>query len=113
MDRSTQEQLVEGRLKNAEGVGAWEYCAPLDHQRSPFCKLCDLVTGVPDQSLIVQVFGGVFRSQPPVLQCLSVLPMCAFEVWTDLEPQTFTSSDCILTANNSLGFSIPDCWLSF
>ncbi|MED6286240.1 hypothetical protein CHARACLAT_003881 [Characodon lateralis] len=71
MDQSTQEQLVEGRLKNIEGVGAWEYCAPLDHQRSPFCKLCDLVTGVPDQSLIVQAFGGVFRSQPPVLRCFA------------------------------------------
>ncbi|MED6242681.1 hypothetical protein ATANTOWER_008295, partial [Ataeniobius toweri] len=68
-----------GRLEAVIGgrggpVGAWEYCAPLDHQRSPFCKQCDPVTGVPDLSLIVQAFGGVFRSQPPVLRRLSVCP---------------------------------------
>ncbi|MEQ2252932.1 hypothetical protein ILYODFUR_026880, partial [Ilyodon furcidens] len=51
--------------------------------------------------------GGVFRSQPPVLRCLSVLPMWCGQVLCipDLDYLDF-----ILTVCN-FGFSVLNCWL--
>ncbi|MED6294188.1 hypothetical protein CHARACLAT_018522 [Characodon lateralis] len=78
--------------KNGNGtkffVGPWEFgvlfpcLTTLCHRRAGGV---DPVTGVSDLLLIVPARRGVFRSLPPLLCCLSVVPTCAStcEVWAD------------------------------